>query len=120
MPAEQALIVHWHYSTVAGFACRKGICPCHRHGPIPAAQQQILMDSVLFSSDRCTFPAGVADPERARDPAPSVALWAEADSFTLGVWPHRFEAMYTVSPPSVAMLLLAQATVLKSLSAPGC
>jgi hypothetical protein len=42
------------------------------------------------------LPAGVADPEIARDPAPSVALWAEADSFTLGVWPHRFEAMYTV------------------------
>ncbi len=41
---------------------------------------------------------GVADPDVATDLAPSVALFAESDETTLAVWPHKFEAMYTVSP----------------------
>lgn len=41
---------------------------------------------------------GVANPEVARDPAPSVALWTESDESTLELWPHKFEAMYTVRP----------------------
>lgn len=40
---------------------------------------------------------GVADPDIAADPAPSVALWTESDEFTMEIWPHKFEAMYTVS-----------------------
>lgn len=44
--------------------------------------------------------AGVADPDIAADPAPSVALWTESDEFTMELWPHKFEAMYTVSESS--------------------
>lgn len=35
-------------------------------------------------------------PDWAEDAAPSVALWAEHTEETASIWPHRFEAMYTV------------------------
>ncbi|KAK9805629.1 hypothetical protein WJX72_009001 [[Myrmecia] bisecta] len=39
----------------------------------------------------------VRSPLFATDPAPTVSLIAEEDDDTLQVWPHRFQAMYTVS-----------------------
>lgn len=33
----------------------------------------------------------------AEDPAPQVTLVAESDEETLAIWPHQFEARYTVS-----------------------
>ena len=35
-------------------------------------------------------------PRWATDPAPSIALWAEHSPDTAALWPHRFEAMYSV------------------------
>jgi hypothetical protein len=42
---------------------------------------------------------GVSDPEVASDRAPSVALYTESDDATMEIWPHSYEAMYTVRVP---------------------
>ncbi len=46
---------------------------------------------------------GVSDPAFATDPAPSVALFTESDPSTLAIWPHKFEAMYTVRLPTPSL-----------------
>ena len=54
----------------------------------------------LFRSCCARYLRSIAEtgraPRLASDPAPSVALWAEHSPHTASLWPHRFEAMYTV------------------------
>ncbi len=53
---------------------------------------QDLHWSVVDSAIAHTFVDGNAD-----DPAPSVVLHAQDDPWTMSLFPHEFEALYTVS-----------------------
>ena len=46
-------------------------------------------------------------PRWASDPAPSVALWAEHSPDTASLWPHRFEAMYSVRDSACMQIFTA-------------
>ena len=72
--------------------CRGGIpvaFPQYGRGVLPT-------NGILRRAHWSVADTGCSDPALASDPAPSVALWTESDESTLAVWPHKFEAMYTV------------------------
>ena len=55
---------------------------------------QDLHWSVVDSAVSAAYVEGDAE-----DPAPSVVLHAQDDPWTMSIFPHEFEALYTVSMP---------------------
>ena len=53
------------------------------------------------------------------DPAPSVTLFTQSDEDTLRVWPHHFEAAYSVSLVLCHMINLFQTNTLASVKIVG-
>lgn len=77
-----------------------GVSPVR--GGIPIAFPQVgrgelPTDGFMSSVHWSIADTGVSDPEVASDRAPSVALYTESDDATMEIWPHSYEAMYTVS-----------------------
>lgn len=77
-----------------------GVSPIR--GGIPIAFPQVgrgaLPTNGFLSSVHWSIAdTGVSDEEVATDRAPSVALFTESDESTTQMWPHHFEAMYTIS-----------------------
>lgn len=69
-------------------------------------------DGFLSSVHWSIAESGVSDPEVAADPAPSIALFTESDEGTMEIWPHSFEAMYTVHLSSISSVGVCDGSLL--------